>query len=156
MTKPLVPKTGAPGQALEQEQAEGEPKKEENLLCGVIKLKKLTTRWNVFAIFWSCFVGTLVSGYLNAQSIYLLRDEEYFDVDEDDIGKTSSTVLMTASGISTFWTFAAGPIYDICLRKVPITISVLVAALFLGLCPETAPSLTLFTINRVIIAICQT
>ena len=63
---------------------------------------------------------------------------------------------MIASGVSTFWTFIAGPINDICLRKVPLTVSALLACLFLGLCPETAPSLTLFTINRTIIAICMT
>ena len=51
-------------------------------LCG-IKLKKNVKRRNAFAILFVFFMITASGGYLNVQTVYLIRDKKYFQLSED-------------------------------------------------------------------------
>lgn len=100
-----------------------------------IRLKKETTRWNVFAIFLTYFLHSSIGGYVNAQTVYLLRDPELFGISSDHQGRVTSTILLLAIFVGMIWSFLAGPIYDLCLRKVPMTLAVVLGSFFMGVCP---------------------
>ena len=46
-------------------------------ICG-IKLKKYVKRRNAFAILFVFFMISAAGGYLNVQTVYLIRDKRYF------------------------------------------------------------------------------
>ena len=77
-----------------------------------MKLKKDTTTGNVIAIGLTWFLDSAIGGYVNAQIVYLIQDEDYFDVDEEHEGRTSSNIYATALAGSMLWSFFAGYIYD--------------------------------------------
>ena len=64
------------------DQAETANKQDNEKNCLGIVLKKETTYWNVFAIFYVYFLMTSIGGYVNVQIVYLLRDPLYFAMDE--------------------------------------------------------------------------
>jgi len=119
-----------------------------------MKLKKEVTGWNMFAICYVFFLMTSVGGYINVQIVYLLRDPALFGMDAEFQGRVTSNILFTALIVGTCWTFVAGFIYDLFLRKIPIFASGIFAALFLVLCPYTAPSEMALTLLRCCIQIC--
>ena len=107
-------------------------------------------------MFLPCFIEAATAGYTNAQMVYLLRDEDYFNVDEDHQGRTSSNILMIAQCVGLVWSFFAGYIYDRFMRRNPLTLFALLGALFLALCPHTSPSEAWLTVVRCLIMICNT
>ena len=82
--------------------------------------------------------------------VYLLLDEDYFAIEVNFIGRTSSMIL--------FWGFLAailyGPIggwlYDRFLRKWPIFFSAILGSFMLMVFPLTSPSIAWLTLVRVI------
>eukprot|EP00353_Schmidingerella_taraikaensis_P010787 CAMPEP_0185572686 /NCGR_PEP_ID=MMETSP0434-20130131/4568_1 /TAXON_ID=626734 ORGANISM="Favella taraikaensis, Strain Fe Narragansett Bay" /NCGR_SAMPLE_ID=MMETSP0434 /ASSEMBLY_ACC=CAM_ASM_000379 /LENGTH=134 /DNA_ID=CAMNT_0028188649 /DNA_START=50 /DNA_END=454 /DNA_ORIENTATION=+ len=119
-------------------------------------LKKETSRWNVFAIFYTFFLMTSLGGYINVQIVYLLRDPDLFGMNAAYQGRVTTTILLIAIIVGMCWTFLAGFLYDVCQRKFPILMAVVFGALFLSLCPHTAPNETLLTLDRACIQICLT
>ena len=140
-------------QTAEQDQNIEQKPEEENVFLGM-KLKKATTRWNVCAIFYALFLMTCIGGYVNVQIIYLLRDPNMFGMSVEYQGRVTSSILLVAMICGLCWTFAAGFIYDLCLRKIPIFLAVVFGCLFLMLCPFTAPSEWLLTLDRALIQMC--
>ena len=88
--------------------------------------------------------------------VYLLRDEDYFAVEDDEIGRTSSNILFWAYGIAIIYSAIGGWVYDRFLRKWPITVATVLGALLLAVIPLTCPSLALLTVVRVLIMIAGT
>lgn len=119
-------------------------------------LKSETTRWNFLAVFLAPFVDSITAGYCNAQMVYLLRDEDYFNVDEERQGRTSSNILMISQCVGLAWSFFAGYIFDRYNRRIPLTIFAVLGAVFLALCPHTSPSEAWLTVVRSLIMICNT
>ena len=95
-----------------------------------------------------------IGGYVNVQIVYLLRDEEMFAVSADYQGRVTSRILLLATMVGLIWTFIAGFIYDLCQRRFPMFIAVLLAALFLMLCPRTSPSEALLILVRCGLQMC--
>ena len=104
----------------------------------------------------SWFLDATIGGYVNAQMVYLLRDEDYFDVEEDRQGRVSSNILTFASLTGMAWTFFAGPIYDLYNRRKPLIITALVASSFVALLPLTAPKVVILCLVRGVIMMGQT
>ena len=77
-------------------------------------------------------------------------------MDEDRLGRSSSNTLVIALVSGMVWAILAGFIYDKVGRKVPISVSVILGALLIFNLPETAPSMALLALNRVLIMITQT
>ena len=111
-------------------------------------MKKEATKWNIFAIFYVYFLMTSIGGYINVQIVYLLRDERYFNMNEEHIGRTTSNILLIAMLCGLLWAPIAGQIYDIFLRKIPMFTAGSIAALWLFLCPHTSPSVFWLTVVR--------
>ena len=120
-----------------------------------MKLKKDTTVGNVFAIGWTWFLDAAIGGYVNAQIVYLIQDEDYFDVEEEREGRTSSNIYAIALAFSMLWSFFAGYIYDRFQRKMPCFLAALIGASLVALCPQTSPSIFWLTVVRVVIMIAQ-
>ena len=97
----------------------------------------------------------LLMTYVNAQTIFLLRNEDYFGVAEDKLGRISSSLVLSSYPGAMVGTLSAGYFFDILGRRVT-----LFTAFFLGSClvfciPYTAtnvwPSLL---IVRILIQLC--
>ena len=63
--------------------------KEGKSLLG-IQIKPTYTIANLFAPSYLHFFGTTAGGYMNAQSVFLLSDPEYFGIEGDRIGRVTS------------------------------------------------------------------
>ena len=111
-------------------------------------MKKKATRCNLFSIFYVFFLMTTVGGYINVQIVYLLRDRGYFNIDQDHIGRVTSNILFAAIICGTCWVPVSGYLYDIFSRKGPIFTAGIIGAVFLFLCPHTAPSVMWLTFIR--------
>ena len=127
--------------------------KDENTFLG-IKLKKEASRWNLFAIFYVFFLMTSIGGYINVQIVYLLRDENYFNMEEEYQGRVTSTILLVSVICGLCWTTIAGYIYDIFKRKIPLFLAGVIGSFYLFLCPYTAPSIAWLTFVRASIQMC--
>ena len=119
-----------------------------------MKIKGGVSNWNVFSIGWPWFMECAMGGFVNAQMNYLLQDEDYYDVDEERYGRTSSNILTIAYVGAMFWSFFGGYIYDRFNRRVPIFVASMLGCGFVALVPHTAPSITWLTIVRLLLMLC--
>ena len=97
---------------------------------------------------------TSIGGYLNVQIIYLLRDPELFNLDQDFQGRAMSNILFVSILVGLCFTTMAGYIYDIFMRKWPMFLAGLTGAFMVFVCPYTAPSLFWLTAVRSVAQIC--
>ena len=101
-------------------------------------------------------MATSIGAYINAQTVFLLRDKTHFDLDSDYQGRVTSNILLVAIIAGILFSLTAGCIYDFFGRKLPIFVAILGSAVFIALCPYTAPSLAWLATDRSIIQICVT
>ena len=83
----------------------------------------------------------LLSTYVNAQTIFLLRDEEFFDVPEDKLGATSSNIVLVSFPGAMVGTLGAGFLFDILGRKLTLTGAFFFGSCFVFMIPYTAPNI---------------
>ena len=88
-------------------------------------VKKETTFWNFFAVGYLWFVSIAIGGFVNAWMVYLLGDEDYFDVEEDFIGRTTSNILVFGFLAGAAYAVIGGWVFDRFARKWPIFVGVL-------------------------------
>ena len=82
----------------------------------------------------------LMTTYVNAQTIFLLRDPEFFDVEESKIGRTSSTLVLLGFPGAMVGTFMAGYLFDILGRRLTLFLSFFLSSCCLLAIPYTAPN----------------
>ena len=82
----------------------------------------------------------LLSTYVNAKTIFLLRDPEFFDVPQSSLGQTSSTIVLAGFPGAMVGTFFAGYLFDILGRRLTLFIAFFMASIFLAIIPYTSPS----------------
>jgi MFS family permease len=105
-----------------------------------IPVKEGVSFWNMMAIPLVPCIVMLVCTFVNAQSIFLLRDPEYFDVDEDDLGKISSLLILVALPGAMMGTFAGGYIFDIVGRRMTLFSCFFGGSLMVFIIPYTSPN----------------
>jgi MFS family permease len=72
--------------------------------------------------------------------IFLLRDENYFNVSPDEIGLISSSIIFYAILVQVFVTLIYGYIFDIMGRKLTLFITVFTQGICLTVIPFLAPN----------------
>ena len=118
-----------------------------------MNLKKETTKQNVLAIFLSWFVFAAINGFANAQMVYLLRDEDYFEVIYEDQEKISASIYLGAIATAFVYAPFAGWFYDLYGRNFLMFSSTVIAAYLVAILPLTAPSVITLGIVRCAIEI---
>ena len=83
----------------------------------------------------------LLTTYVNAQTIFLLRDKDFYDVDEDRIGRVSSMLVLVGFPGAIVGTFAAGYLFDIFGRRMTLFTTFFLGSCFVYSIPWTAPSI---------------
>ena len=86
-----------------------------------------------------CLIMTLTT-YVNAQSILMLRDDDFFNINEDKLGSISSTLVLAGFPGAMVGTFSAGYLFDIMGRKITLFSTFLAGSIFVFIIPYTAPS----------------
>ena len=86
-----------------------------------------------------CLIMTLTT-YVNAQSILMLRDEEFFDINEEKLGSISSTLVLAGFPGAIGGPFSAGYLFDIMGRKITLFSAFLLGSVFVFVIPYTSPS----------------
>ena len=115
-----------------------EEEKIKRICC--IPVKEGVRCWNVLAIPLVPCTIMLLSTYVNAQTIFLLRDPEFFDVPENRLGRISSQIVLAGFPVAMFGTFFAGYLFDILGRRVTLFMAFFTASIFLFVIPYTSPS----------------
>ena len=82
----------------------------------------------------------IISTYLNAQVIFLLRNPKFFDIPNNKIGLVSSSLIFYSLPGALLATFFAGYLFDIVGRRFTLLISFLISAGLLFSVPYTAPN----------------
>ena len=82
----------------------------------------------------------ILSTYVNAQSIFLLRSEEFFDVNEDKLGSISTTLVLVGYPGAMLGTFCAGYLYDTVGRRFTLFFAFFTGSCFVFAIPYTAPN----------------
>jgi MFS family permease len=82
----------------------------------------------------------IIGTYLNAQVIFLLRDDEMFNIADDKIGIVSSSLIFYSLPGCVIATFFSGYLFDIFGRKITLFVSFLGASLLLAAVPWTSPN----------------
>ena len=88
--------------------------------------------------------------------IYLLRDPDYFDLDEDRQGRVSSNIISGAIAAGLLYSPIAGWIYDRYNRKMPLSLAIIFAAGSIALFPLTSPNLYALAFVRIFLEVCLT
>ena len=125
-------------------------------ICG-FPVKDGVRWWNLMAIPLIPCIIMLLSTYVNAQTIFLLRDEDYFDVNEDKLGRISSTLVLLGLPTAMIGTFSAGYLYDTIGRRITLFCAFFFGSCFVISIPYTAPHVfPSLLIVRVMITLCLT
>ena len=104
-----------------------------------IPVKEGVRWWNLLAIPLVPCVIMLVTTYVNAQTILLLRDEDYFNVDEDRLGWVSSTLVLVGFPGAIVGTLSAGYLFDVVGRRLTLFAAFAMGSLLVAAIPHTAP-----------------
>ena len=70
----------------------------------------------------------------------MLRDDEFFDVNEDKLGSISATLVLAGFPGAMVGTFSAGYLFDIMGRKVTLFSTFIAGSVFVFCIPYTSPS----------------
>ena len=97
--------------------------------------------WNLMAIPLVPCITMLLSTYVSAQSIFLLRDPEFFDVNEDRLGRVSTTLVLVGFPGAILGTFGAGYLFDIVGRRITLFCTFFFGSCFVFAIPYTAPNI---------------
>ena len=95
--------------------------------------------WNLLAIPLVPCTIMLLSTYVNAQTIFLLRNKDFFDVTPDRIGRVSSLLVLVGLPGGAIGTFTSGYIFDILGRKVTLFTVFFVGSGLVATIPYTSP-----------------
>lgn len=82
----------------------------------------------------------LLTTYVNAQTIFLLRDDAFFTIDENKLGRISTTLVLVGFPGAMVGTMVAGYLYDIIGRRFTLFISFFIGSIMVFTIPYTAPS----------------
>ena len=82
-----------------------------------ITLKKRTTKLNLWALPLIFCIALESMAFFNTASLSLLKSDDYFNIDEGQIGRVSSQVIFWATIVSLPTSVAAGYLYDLFGRK---------------------------------------
>eukprot|EP00347_Sterkiella_histriomuscorum_P014482 403360706 len=104
-----------------------------------IQLKRRYTLVNLLAIPYLFFTIAIVSSFINTQMIFILRDENYFAVPQNQIGTVSSDIMFYMQLTSISLSLFIGYVFDIFGRKIPIFTSLLMCGCLMILIPQVAP-----------------
>ena len=106
-----------------------------------LPVKEGVSFWNVAAI--PLVPGTIMvlTTYVNAQTIFLLRNDDYFDVSEDRLGRVSSMLVLSGFPCAIVGTFMAGYLFDIFGRRLTLFIAFFMGSIGVSLVPWTSPSI---------------
>lgn len=114
-----------------------------------VQLKPAYRWWNFLAIPLTTTTITYVGTFVNVAALFLLKDPEFFNIPENEIGRTTNDIVFYSQLIQVFFVLAIGYVYDLCGRRVTICSTLFVAALFVALIPNTAPSIELLITLRI-------
>ena len=116
-----------------------------------ISVKKETTIFNLFTVFYLPFLDIAAGIFYNSQIVLLLRSPDYFDIGEDQLGHATSLILMTAVVFSILFQPCYGYIFELLGRKGPIILGSVGCSLLISVLPMTAPSLPALIVVRVLL-----
>ena len=116
----------------------GKPGKES--LFGM-KLKFGYSKINLLAIPFVYVVSTVASTFTNTSTIFMLRDEEYFNAPKEQIGKISNDLIFYGYLINMPMTIGFGYIFDLAGRKATLLVAFLLMAFFMCMHPFISPNI---------------
>lgn len=91
--------------------------------------------------------------YLNTQTIFILRDKDYFDVSESAIGRVSNLIIAIALPFQFLFSFISGILFDVFGRVYVLLIAGIAMSFLVAIIPFTAPSLLLLAFVRILLGI---
>ena len=120
-------------------------------------MKHGVSGFNLIAIALVPICVMLTTTYVNAQTIFLLEDEDMFNVPEKKIGVVASQLSLWGYPFAMAGTFTSGYVYDIVGRRLTLFLSFSIGAALIFFIPYTAPHVFpwLFAI-RILFQICMT
>lgn len=93
------------------------------------------TLTNLLAIPMCLVAATICGTYTNVQMIFLLRNPEYFNVPQDQLGQISNNIIFYAVIASVISVLFIGYAFDILGRKITLFTSTLLSAIFMFFIP---------------------
>ena len=82
----------------------------------------------------------LLTTYVNAQTIFLLRDPDYFGVSGDTLGRVSSSLVIAGIPSAIVSSFGAGYLFDIFGRRATLFVVFFIGAGLVSAIPYTSPN----------------
>jgi MFS family permease len=96
---------------------------------------------------------TVISTFTNTEMIFLLRNPEYYNIPQAEMGTITNTILFYCVLANMITTLFVGQIYDIVGRKLSLFISTILGAVFLILVPYSPSIYPWVIVTRIGIAI---
>ena len=113
-----------------------------------------TTRANILGIALIMIGNTMALGYYNEMVVFLLREEEFFNIrSNSEVSRINSSIIFYSLIFSTTFAVFMGQLYDIFGRRGLITLNLFILAILVGICPYASPNLYFLAANRMGIAI---
>ena len=113
----------------------------------------VTTR-NIIGMLMVPVTIMLLSTYVNAQTIMLLKSEDYFNIEESRIGKISGSLTFVGLPFAVLSTFGAGFLFDILGRRKTLFLAFCAGSCLLALIPVTAPKISGLMTVRALLQLC--
>ena len=109
---------------------------------------------NVLALPYVQVFNTSVGAYVNCQVIFMLQDAAYFNVDPDEVGRTTSHLILWGLVAGIFFQVGFGYGYDIFGRRAMILMCTATNAGVMYVLPYTSPSLLKLQLCYILMRIC--
>ena len=113
-----------------------------------VSLKAGISISNFLVIPLSSITITYAGTFLNVAIIFLLRDPNFYGIEESKIGRVTNDILFYTQLMQIFFTLAAGYIYDIVGRRWTILATLFPGAILVIFIPDAAPSIPLLIALR--------
>ena len=85
------------------------------------------------------FAIAVVSNFVNTQMVFLLRDKDYFNVQNKIIGTVSSDIMFYLHLTTISFSLFVGYIFDIFGRKITLFLSLMGCGILIIAIPQTSP-----------------
>lgn len=114
-----------------------------------VSLKAGFTPWNFLAVPLTTSTVTYAGTFSNVAIVFLLKDKEYYGVDESEIGRVANDIIFYTLLMQVGFILCVGYLYDLFGRRMTVFCTLVPGAVLTMFVPNAAPSIKLLIVLRI-------
>lgn len=134
---------------------DSQKEKEKRIMCGLL-VKRDTTWLNIAVMPLLPFVSGTINFYSTTFLPLLLQHDDYFAIQESELGKATAVVIIWAALLPLILTPFLTYLFETVGRRIPVSYALLSSNVLFWVMPKVAPNFTLLCVIRAFIGLNNT